>query len=296
MISPGSTDIVSRHALSRTEDGFVFLVPIDLLFTEDLHKVGKSVPHATEAFWHQNRVWADISCGRLMPHVHLYQFFQGIASLPTDYVDWYRNAFVSRGLEPELDDGRLLSHRHAHYRQMCTCLQTFGASHPSFTIDVSFQKDQSKFFVLDGHHRAMFLRAAGMRRVQARMSEQDAHLWLDADRVNATKALFQAQNRKLIYTPILHPAFYDVVPERDFAYRSRLDIILEHFGQRRFRSPVVDIGSNIGFYVQHLQREGVDAIGYEPFAEHYEMACSLAELFGLPASFKPASLRERVAQ
>src|SRR5262245_26735306 len=173
-MGPMLSDSIARYATARTEDGKVVApVSIELLFTEDLKLVGKSVPNETPEWWAHNRIWANLSLGRLLPHVRLYRHFQSLAGPPADYLQWYRNLFLLRGLQPEFDDTTLLAKRHDHFRVMSACAQTGGFADPSFVIDVAFVKRQAKFFVLDGHHRAMFLRAMGARQIPARMSEDD---------------------------------------------------------------------------------------------------------------------------
>lgn len=265
-------------------------VPIEILFTEDLSRVGKTVPHETVAWKRHNRIWADQPVSRLLPHVQLFDYLLGRegAGYPVAYVDWYNNLFTLRGLAPELDEEHLLDFRHRHFREAHHHYQRVGPSAAEFVLDVVFMPQSGKFYVLDGYHRLMFLYAMGARRIRCRMSSADRDAWLRLEAAHELAALIARQGRRLVYTPLLHPDFYDQVPERDFAAPTRLELIHRFMGAVRFEGPIADIGSNIGHYTHALMREGADVTGFEPFAGHHALAEGLSKLYGLDASFRQA--------
>ena len=110
---PPPAETISSHIVARAADGKVVVeLPIELLFTEDIQKVGKIVPDETAAWRDHNRIWADAPLGRLRPHVRLYQYFQSLAASPAEYLEWYRNLFRLRNLPPEFDDVTLLGRQY----------------------------------------------------------------------------------------------------------------------------------------------------------------------------------------
>lgn len=117
---------------------------------------------------------------------------------------------------------------------------------------------------------------SGVRQVPARMSVRDYEYWKHTNAVNEVTEVFSRHLRTLIYTPILNPHFMHLKSERDDDYPTRMDLIMEYLGASSVRGKrVIDIGCNIGFYARHFTRQGAIVTGYEPLAEHYELARQL---------------------
>jgi len=275
--------------LSENSDGgdrVVVAVPIELLFTEDLDRVGKSVFSETAAWRRHNQVWANLAFGRLSPHIELMRAFRGDAASSVSslqYLKWYDNLWKLRDLNPEIGD--VLTARYDHFRHMSVLMREHGPQHTYFTVDLKYVADESKFFILDGHHRLAFLYTMGCRKVLASMTREDFAEWSNHSARDAVMQLVAQQNRELFYTPILHPAFYEVRVERDFGYRSRLDILLNLLGPQRAMGRMVDIGSNLGYFTHQFSREGIDIVGVEPYRDHFDLSVALSDLYRLKPSF-----------
>jgi len=88
------------------------------------------------------------------------------------------------------------------------------------------------------------------------------------------------QNRKSFYTPVEHERFRTQRVSRKGS--DRLDLIRGFLGPiRERRLSVLDVGCNIGYYSFHLARQGFEVVGVESDAQHFEVAESLRQMYGL---------------
>ncbi|MBS7698485.1 MULTISPECIES: hypothetical protein [unclassified Chelatococcus] len=262
------------------------LVPLDLIWTEHCDITGSVVPNRTPEWDVQHSLWNGRPLASLTPHIELFECFsRGQPVFPQAYRDWYRALFDTRGLTPPLNDADLLHDRHERYRFFDHTLRTQGVAAPSLTVCVKWLKDRNLFMLQDGHHRATFLHTRGQRQIAAAMPFEDLSEWLNITVVRDIHRILAAQERKELYTPILNPLLFDLPTHRDFASRTRLEQLLRHLGPGRLPGPVLDIGSNIGFFCHHLAREGVKAVGVEPDPDHHALACAISGLYRLKPTF-----------
>ncbi|CAH1656923.1 putative SAM-dependent methyltransferase [Hyphomicrobiales bacterium] len=262
------------------------LVPLDLIWTEHCDITGGVVPNRTPAWDAQHALWSGRPLATLRPHIELFECFStGRPAFPHAYRDWYRALFETRGLTPPVNDADLLHDRHERYRFFDHTLRTQGATAPFLTVRVKWLKDRNLFMLRDGHHRATFLHTRAQRKIAAAMPFEDLSEWLNITAAREVHGIITAQQRRELYTPILNPLLFDLPTHRDFASQTRLEQLLRHLGPRRLPGPVLDIGSNIGFFCHHLAREGVKAVGIEPDPDHHALACALSVLYRLNPTF-----------
>ncbi|RCX16953.1 uncharacterized protein DUF1698 [Fontibacillus phaseoli] len=250
-------------------------VPVELIFTDvDVRTANREhlIPDFTEMWFAHHLSFSDISIARLEPHRMLFRYLMGVpAASPEPYLDWYVKIHTLRGQSPELDNNELLMQRQMEFINMRDYLQTGSTFFSDYPIEVSY-RTPGRFNIHDGHHRASFLYCSGLRRLPVRMTKPDYERWLNDHALLETEATITGQHRKLFYTPILHPHFYNVRCERDEVYKTRLDYILEYIGLLNLRDKnVLDIGCNIGYYSRHFTREGAKVTGIEPDSYHFEL-------------------------
>ncbi|MEF2965957.1 DUF1698 domain-containing protein [Paenibacillus sp. M1] len=264
------------------EQMIVANVPVELIFTDmDVRtaKRERGIPSFTEKWYAHHLLHSDISIPRLEPHRLLFRYFMGDpAASPSPYLDWYEAIHSTRGLEPPLSGSGLLRQRQSEFHNMRDALKkglSYFTEHP---VEARYNLP-GRFNIRDGHHRASFLYCSGLRRIPVRMPHSDYKRWTDDEALKQAENKMADPKRKLIYTPILHPAFYHMRSERDEVHKTRLDYILEYLGMRNLRGlKVLDIGCNIGYYSRHFVREGALVTGLEPDNFHHEFLVVLNRL------------------
>ncbi len=257
-------------------------VPIELLFTDlDVFTSNKEdfIENMTPAWKEQHLRHCDISIMRLTPHIKLFRALMGYPNVDFDeYATWYSNLYTTRDMSPPLSKDALIYKRYQEYKVM----KASFADNTSFFYDAPpfvTYNEKGYFNIRDGHHRAIFLYCHGKRRIFVKISIADYNNWMNIEAAHNVFETFQLQKRDLIYTPILHPVYFEKDSERDNIYPTRLDLILEYLGPRVLKDErIIDIGCNIGYYTRHFVREGACVTGVEPFPDHYEMLKSLNKL------------------
>lgn len=255
-------------------------VPVELLFTEYITEERiPTIDHFTEEWYEYHKRYANRLIARLTPHIHLFRYFMGLEKSPALYLEWYRMIHTTRHLQPPVSDAALLQDKQVIYNQMLAMLKESPARFEQFPALVRYNKDRGYFNIADGHHRIVFLYCHGIRHIPVRMTQADYASWMNESKLGAVSEVFKRYNRNLIYTPILHPTYINMRSERDFAYPTRLDLILGCLHTTSLTGKkVIDIGCNIGYYARYFSREGAFVTGLDPMPEHYELAQALNEL------------------
>lgn len=259
------------------EQTIVTKVPIELLFTDFIEEEHKAeIPNYTEAWYEVHTRYADLPIIRLSPHLQLYRYLMNQGGDPKLYLDWHSSIFTTRDMKVPISGYDLLEQRRLQYDTMAALFADNPEHFSKDPILVAYDRKGGYFHVKDGHHRAIFQYCSGARRIPARMTVRDYEYWKNTAAVNQVTEVFSRHLRTLIYTPILNPYFMHLKSERDYAYPTRLDLIMEYLDSASVRGKrVVDIGCNIGFYARQFTRQGAIVTGYEPMAEHYELARQL---------------------
>lgn len=255
-------------------------VPLELLFTDYIEEdKTKIIPHFTKAWYEDHKRFADLPIIRLSPHLQLFRYFMNGREFPQLYLEWHSLIHTTRGLQVPISEQELLEQRRLQYSTWTALFSKNADYFLNDPIFVAYDKKGGYFRIKDGHHRTIFQYCRGVRYIPARMTLQDYNYWKNTEAVEGVKETFSRHQRTLIYTPILNPYFEHLTSERDSTYPTRLDLILEHLGSVSVRGKnVLDIGCNIGYYSRHFARQGARVTGYEPMAEHYELARELNHL------------------
>lgn len=98
------------------------------------------------------------------------------------------------------------------------------------------------------------------------------------------------QRRKMVYSPILHPAF------RTWGFcrvgSNRLDMIRGFLGPVHRKLSLLDIGCNTGYFTFHFARQGFNVTGLDYSDRHLEMARALKETYSLNVDFQQGKLED----
>jgi len=256
-------------------------VPLELLFTDYIAEehITEIIPHFTEAWYEDHKRFADLPIIRLSPHLQLFRYFMNGREFPQLYLEWHSLIHTTRGLQVPVSDHELLEHRRLQHSAFTALFSKNPDHFLNDPILVVYDKKAGYFRIKDGHHRTIFQYCRGVRHIPAKMTIQDYKDWTNKEAVKGVRKVFSRHQRKLIYTPILNPYFMHLASDRDHTYPTRLDLILEYLGSVSVRGEnVIDIGCNIGYYSRHFARQGARVTGYEPAAEHYELARELNHL------------------
>ena len=255
-------------------------VPVELLFTDLVTEDEKNnIPNYTDRWYEHHKLSGDIPIMRFHSHKALYRYLMNEQGSPSAYTDWYRTIHISRGIDPPLSEEEVIAFRRNQFHIMKDALSSNIAYFHENPPLVKFNRMGGYFNLKDGHHRSAFLYCQGKRRMNVKMSHEDYIYWMNNEELPEVAASFRKYQRSLIYTPILHPSYYHLKSERDHAYPTRLDVIMDFLGLCSLRGKkVIDIGCNIGYYARHFVREGADVTGLEPLAEHFDLALRLNRL------------------
>ncbi|NMO96550.1 class I SAM-dependent methyltransferase [Paenibacillus lemnae] len=252
-------------------------VPVELLFTEKIGEGRKcEIPHYTDTWYEHHLRTADQPIMKLHSHKQLFRYFSGYSEYPTEYLEWYRTIYNTRGLKPPMKDREVIQHRAEHFKLMTSSLEAGGGYFQYEPPIVTYNRNGGYFNLNDGHHRVVFLYLQGRRIIRVKMTREDYTHWIHSDVIPNVSAAFRKHNRKLLYTPILHPAFYHMPSERDGSYPTRLDLMMDGMRDLSLRGKrVLDIGCNTGYFARHFAREGAEVTGLEPMTEHVDLAVQL---------------------
>lgn len=273
-----SEDIfLADKAFIREENSemIVAYVPIELLFTETYDSAISKNANPTNEWIKQNKKWENLNIMRLKPHKDLYNYFSGITNYPSSYIEWFQNLFISRNEPIPLSENELMDKKYEEYQVMDIELSKRSTFFEKYPIVVQWNV-AGYFNILDGHHRAMFLLVKGIRKIPALISKRDYLFWRNQHVAQKCMKKVKNQGRQEFYTPILNPFFYDIFSSRDNCSKTRMEHILNVWGDNRFYGyKVLDVGANIGYFSRCFTREGAIVTAVEPDSKHYELAILL---------------------
>lgn len=143
------------------------------------------------------------------------------------------------------------------------------------------REKEGRFIVKTALKEVIFSVAKGYKRVACELSVSDYNKWLMKDEVKACIDIIQKYNISFVYTPILHPFFYDFPCKREELGYTRLMGICRYLSQVGIElqeKKVLDVGTYIGYFAQHFARMGAETVGVEYDFCNYELAILLKKL------------------
>ena len=261
--------------------------PVELLFSERTEdNIMDSYP---SAWLRQNKIWEDHPIESFEPYKNLFEFFLRGNEFPTEYCEWWRGLFTSRGMACIFSDEQLIEKRFREFIIMQQRLNEgmeFFISHPA----IAKWNNKGYFNLLDGHHRASFLYHSGLRKIPVRITKHDYDCWCNYGVAREVIELIKKQERFEFYQPILNPYFLSLNTYRENYNKSRLHHILEYLGSKRVSGmSVLDIGACLGYFGQAFARMGANVTMIENDPIHYELLEKINNLLYIKCKtvFKP---------
>ncbi len=143
------------------------------------------------------------------------------------------------------------------------------------------RENEGRFVVKTAIEEVIFSVAKGYKRVSCEVSASDYKKWLVKDQVQECIDAIQSYNISFVYTPIMHPFFYDFPCKREELGYTRLMGICRYLRKMDIElkaKKVLDVGTYIGYFAQHFARMGADTTGVEYDVCNYEIAVLLKKL------------------
>ena len=207
------------------------------------------------------------------PLATAYHFFEGRenADLVFDYFESREKAI--RWMQVEA----------VRYKNMSRRWQIFGHDINKAQIPCVEWNHKGLFTVKTEKEYAMFQVAKGYARVKCMMSENDYRSWLNVDKVAKFHDLMKMHHISRVYTPIPHPAMYDVVTIRENYGYTRLPRVCRYLAENKIDvrgKKVLDVGTYVGYLGQHMHRMGAEVTAVEYAKDSYQLAESINDILG----------------
>lgn len=117
------------------------------------------------------------------------------------------------------------------------------------------------FNLIDGHHRAIFLINNFIHNIPIKISKHAYDTWYNQHYVQIIKDYILTHKIEQVYTPIIHPDFYDIKSVTESYGRTTSSAIYKYFGRKDVQKySVLDIYSNLSYYAQVFSRMNVKKV------------------------------------
>lgn len=241
---------LERMYREKRKDTYLIDVPLELLFFED---------DAGMCSVYQNK-----------PLLTYFNFLEGRESIAT-----LRELAKKNGMNlPRWMEEERVVYRHLAEQWQCGKWKTYPFVE---------REKEGRFVVKTALEEVLFCVAKGYRRVTCEVGAEDYDKWLMRDEISECIITIQKYNLSFVYTPIMHPFFYNFPCKREEVGYTRLMGICDYFcraGIEMQGKRVLDAGTYIGYFAQHFTRMGADVVGIEFDVRNYDMAVLLKKLSG----------------
>jgi len=266
--------------------GRMLEVPTSLLYSQ-ISNIDE-VESVTEAWLNFKQKREDIPIVNFKEHHDFIQFcIDPTKGSVDEYVDRWEYSYTSRNLVPPFPGEEFLERR----RKFIGWAIKKGPRkalnrHPSQVE--RFERDH--FNLYDGHHRVVL---ADFCRIDYLKVEcpPDIYKGFVKRRTPEIVKLVEGRikNNGKFYQPIDIPGYYGINVVRNC--KRRLDIVRRWLGgDLKGCSTLLDIGSKLGYFCHHLERQGLQTFGIEPDLHHIEIALALNKAYGLNSRFEQVGL------
>jgi len=266
--------------------GRMLEVPTSFLYSQ-ISNIDE-VESVTEAWLNFKQKREDIPIVNFKEHHDFIQFcIDPTKGSVDEYLDRWEYSYTSRNLVPPCPREEFLERR----RKFIGWAIKKGPRkalnrHPSQVE--RFERDH--FNLYDGHHRVVL---ADFCRIDYLKVEcpPDIYKRFVKRRTPEIVKLVEGRikNNGKFYQPIDIPGYYGINVVRNC--KRRLDIIRRWLGgDLKGCSTLLDIGSKLGYFCHHLERQGVKTFGIEPDLHHIEIALALNRAYGLNSRFEQVGL------
>lgn len=169
------------------------------------------------------------------------------------------------------------------YMNMTRRLELYGQNVDIEMLPIVKWDETGKFVVESQLEYVMFYFVKGYGKIRCVMSEEDYAKWINIEKVTECYEIIDRYKISHIYTPIQHPALYDIKSKRDNCGYTRLMYLCEFFLKEGIKvegMKVLDVGSYIGYFSQHMCRMGAKVTSVEYAEDIYQLSRALNNLFG----------------
>lgn len=238
--------------LEQKEDIYIVNIPTELLFYKNEDGELRSV--------YQN-----------CPLLIFYNFLEGkadLAHLKECYTD--ERTSLSRWMECES----------VQYRHFSVLWQKNQLTAEKRVPHIERDK-RGRYCVLSSIKEVIFQVAKGYKLIKCAMEKEDFDYWLKPDIIRECVTNMETYRISFVYTPILHPFFYDFPCRREAFGQTRLMKICQFLQKNRIEvrgKRVLDAGTYIGYFAQHFFRMGADVTAVEYELSNYSLANLLNKL------------------
>lgn len=140
---------------------------------------------------------------------------------------------------------------------------------------------EGRFIVQDSLRSVIYSISKNYSKILCSMSKAEYEKWINRDKLDACLYAINEGNLSFVYTPIPHPAFYNFPCKREECGKTRLLTICEYLYKNNIDikgKRVLDVGSYVCYFSQHMYRMGADVTAIEIDKTSYCLADNLNKL------------------
>jgi len=272
--------IYSYIRLKRS--GRILEVPTSLLYSQISNK--SEVQSVTEAWLKFKHEREDIPIVNFKEHHDFIQFCNDPTKGSFDeYLDRREYSYSSRNLVPPCTREEFFERRRKFIEWAIKIGPKKALNRHPCQVE-RFERDH--FNLYDGHHRVAL---ADFCRIDYLKVECPPDMYTRFVKRRTPEIVKLVEDRKRnkeeISQPIDIPGYYEINIQRNC--RLQLDIIRRWLGgDLKGCSTLLNIGSKLGYFCHHFERQGLKTFGIEPDHNHIEIALALNRAYGLNSEFE----------
>lgn len=137
------------------------------------------------------------------------------------------------------------------------------------------------FDVTANYRQAVYLVSKNYKKIPCLVTKKDYYKWKNTDMVTPCIDIINKHHLSFVYTPILHPQFFDYPSIRESYGMSRLMKIAKYLYSESTnfeKLKVLDAGSYLSYFAQNFYRMGAKVTSVEYDLSSFELACKLNDL------------------
>lgn len=270
----GEYDLQDKAVIEDNDNYVIANIPIYYIYTDLYENV--------------DILWGDILCLGLIPHIGLFNFFQGIENEDYhEYMKFCREAAlrsggikITKAWEESVYRNRLDVFIHMQYE---------WEHDRNFFVRNAVEADYNEkgyFNIKSGKHRVVFMLVKGKRYIPLRMKKDDYGKWSNVLKAKKIKCLLDKMDRESLPVILGNPFFYDYPCSTSSFYEQVLIRLISmiyqvrYYGRGKFdfnkdsillyNTPLsiyADVLRMIGFHVDIVEENEENKIIYEAIAE-----------------------------
>ena len=221
-------DLVDCAIIKEERDSIIANIPTQYIFTDD----------------YQNKeiIWGDIPCWGLVPHIGLFELFNGIPNCDyKEYILFCRQAAQRSGgiVMSKAWEESVFSNRLDIYNHMKLAWEHNRDFFVGNAVEASYN-DRGYFNIKSGKHRVIFQIVQGSQYIPLRMKKDDYYKWNNKDVAIKVKNIIENLGRDALPVIIGNPFFYKYPCNSSDFYKKVLDrLILMIYKERYYKEEIL---------------------------------------------------------